>query len=367
MGAGILSKQGAGTDRHLECLRMRWTVVVPGALLPSAIAADVLAGASVPWLTQALARAEVPPAAAVETRRAAHLAWLWRQFGGAGAPVTAPYALRALDADADCAAQCWHVDPVHLEIARDRLLVRTPDDTPPAADAEAVLTLHLREALDELCADASPTLHVHAGRWLLTLARQWSLQATPLDGAIGESAFEHWPEGTDAGTWRRLLTDVQMRWHQEQLDVGRDAQDHRPINAVWLHGGGPWRPLPQQPYQAVVSDDPVLRGWAVASGLSIDALHGEEQAVAARGDAVTIRRELLAAAQVEAWGQWLDRLQRLEGSLHRLHDASFAAGYAELDLVLCGRRQVSVARLRRGDAWRFWRRQPMALLLAEAG
>jgi len=344
---------------------MRWTVVVPGGLLPSPIAADVLAGAATPWLARVLARAQAEPATTVDCNGAAHLAWLWRQFGGAGEPVTAPYALRALDADADCGAQCWHIDPVHFAFARDHLLVTSLDET-PTADEQAVLATHLRTALHELAADATPRLHQHQGHWLLTLARPWSMQATPLEGALGQSAHEHWPAGADAAAWRRLLTEVQMCWHQEPLNEAREALGRRAINALWLHGGGTWAPLPARPFGAVAGTDPVLRGWALASGLPREALHDEGAVAPARGDAVSIRRDLLLPAQFEAWGQWLEQLARLEAALRDLHEACFAAGYDELALVLCGRRQVRIVHLRRGDAWRLWRSTPLPSLFAEA-
>jgi hypothetical protein len=312
-----------------------------------------------------LARAQAEPATTVEANGATHLAWLWQQFGGTGEPVTAPYALRALDANADCAAQCWHVDPVHFAFARDHLLV-APLDESPTAEEEAVLIGHLTSALHELVAEAEPRLHPHRGHWLLTLARPWSMQATPLEGALGQSAHEHWPAGADAATWRKLLTEVQMRWHQEPMNEARETLGRRAINALWLHGGGSWAALPARPFGAVSGTDPVLRGWGLASGLRSDALHDEGDVAPARGDAVSIRRDLLLPAQFDDWGQWLEQLTQLEAALRDLYESCFAAGYGELALVLCGRRQVRIVRLRRGDSWRLWRSTPLPSLFAES-
>ena len=343
---------------------MRWTVVVPGGLLPSPIAVDVLAGAATPWLARALARAGTEPAAVADSAGAPHLSWLWQQFGGRGTPVTAPYALKALDSDAGPGAQCWHVEPVHFAFARDHLLV-TPLDDPPTPQEEATLATHLQAALDELAADDGPVLHRLHGHWLLTLARHWSLQASPLDGALGQPAHEHWPQGAGAGLWRRLLNDVQMRWHADASLDARESRGGKAINGLWLHGGGSWAALPARPFAAVADADPVLRGWALAAGLPREALPGDG-AVDRRGDAVSICRDLLVPAQFEAWGQWLDRLARLEARLRDLQRQCFDAGGDELALVLCGRREVRIARLRRGDRWKLWRRAPLAPLLAEA-
>jgi hypothetical protein len=345
---------------------MRWTVVVPGALLPSPIAADVVSAATMPWLSAALARGEVDddrhPG---DDTLAPHLHWLWRQFGGTGEPVTAPYALRALDPEADPGAQCWHVDPVHFAFARDHLLVGPLDEPPAGAEAEA-LAAHLRSALAERGADDQPTLHVHGSRWLLSLARPWSLRTTPLDGALGQSALDHWPTGDDATLWRRLLTEVQMRWHSDPVNELREAAGSTAVNAVWLHGGGTWAPLPSRPFVAVAGNDPVLRGWALASGVPDGAICDEGAMPPVRTDIVSIRGELLAPSQFEAWGQWIERLAQLDQRLRELQQTCFAAGGDELRLVLAGRRRARIARLRRRDAWRVWRKAAVAPLLAEA-
>ncbi len=345
---------------------MRWTVVVPGALVPDPIAADVLASAAAPWLARALTRAEFEPAQSFDSSGATHLAWLWQQFGGAaGTPVTAPYALRALDDSIDIGAQCWHFDPVHFAFARDHMLVSPPGDTPPSEDVVAMLAQHARAALGEVAASAQPQLHLLRKHWLLTLAAPWSLITTPLDAALGQSAHEHWPDGEDARLWRKLLTEIQMRWHQESLDEAREAGGERAINALWLHGGGAWRSLPKTPFTAAVSDDPTLRGWALASGVAAGALHAPGACPPAGAAVVSLWRGLLLASQFEAWGQWLAHLTALEEALQSLHQTIFAAGYKELALVLCGRREVRIVRLRNRDALRFWRRQRWAQAFTE--
>lgn len=346
---------------------MRWTLVVPGALLPSPLAADLLAHAATPWLRDALARARVEPDEAADDRDAPHLAWLWRRFGGSGAPVTAPYALAALDPGARVArdAQCWHLDPVHLSFARDHWLVMPLDDAPLRADEAAVLATHLCDALTEHVPGAELRWAEPRGGWLLRLARPWSLAATSLDGAIGQPAHEHWPEGEDARTWRKLLNDVQMRWHEASSNESREARGERTANALWLHGGGLWRALPERPFAAVVSDDPLLRGWAVAAGLPHGALHGAGAIPHPAGDVLSLWRGLLAPARIEAWGAWLPRFESFERTVRALRAATEAAGYDELALVLAGSRCVRTVVLRRGDGWRLWRRSTLADVLKD--
>src|SRR5258708_6332615 len=51
------------------------------------------------------------------------------------------------------------------------------------------------------------------------------------------------PQGRHASLWRRLLTEVQMRWHASRVNHEREARRQQAANGLWLHGGGAWRPL----------------------------------------------------------------------------------------------------------------------------
>lgn len=340
---------------------MTWTIVLPGALVPAPWAPDVLAQARAPRLAQRLRRA-LPAADAPNSADSElpHVAALWRAFGGTGEAVTAPYAWQACTGQApEPGLVLWHCNPVHFQFARDDLLV-----TPLAA--------HEALAADEaatLGALAEAAVREHDARllrpapmdWWLVPDAPWSIESRSLAVARGASVRAQWPRGRDAARWRRLLTDVQMRWHEHPVNLAREARGLPAVNALWLHGGGAWHPLPRLPFDALLDDDLALRGWMLASGCAPHALHGPDARPTVRR-ALALVGDLLAAQQLGAWGAWLERLAALDARLDGLLAHALAQAGA-VELWLCGAQRIRRLTLRAGDPWRLWRSQTLAQLL----
>lgn len=342
--------------------RMRWTVVVPGALVPAPLAADVIGAAVMPNLTRLVARSACSEAQPMHTScdGAAHLGWLWQRFSGRdSAPVSAPYAwaaLRAIDGS-PVPATLWCADPVHFAFARDHMLVSELTDL--VADEAQALAAAARESVQA----AGAELHVIDGHWFIAVARPWSLQTTPLAVAIGESVQHHLPEGEDSGRWRKLLTEVQISWHQHPVNQAREVRGAVEVNGLWLHGGGPFAALPDCGLAQVASEDPVVRGWALAAGVAPDQVRTDESS-AAGGNRLADWRHLFATFKAEAWGAWLPLIAQFDAWLGPLSVQAFGTG-AEVELVLCGRRHTRMLRLSAGDRWRAWRRQSLTDAFSE--
>lgn len=338
---------------------MRFFVVIPGALVPAAIAPEVLREARAPALRHmfkraAPARSEHAPEALAH---AAHWHWLWQRFGGdTQLPVSAPYAWRALQRDSATAAddrQIWHAEPVHFAFARDHLLVHRLD----------IATLSIDER-QQLAADAAGAVEAAGGRlailggrhWFIAFDSPWHLDTVPLDAAAGRSVQDTWPVGPDAPRWRKLLTEIQMGWHGHAVNAQREAAGRPAVNALWLHGGGVWTALPSAPFAALPDEHPTLRGWMLAAGRPPAACLSSDAMPAPDGDAATLRGALAAPAAAQAWGDWLDALQALDGEIDRLRQRAFEAGFASLELVLSGARNIRTVTVTAADRWRFWRR-----------
>lgn len=348
---------------------MRWFVVVPGALVPASLAVDVLAGTAAPRLAQRLARAaRGEETSGDETTRLPHLEWLWRAFEGpTRTPVTAPYAWRALNADGATNtrpdSQLWFCEPVHFAFARDHLLVAPLAEAPPdAVEAQA-----LAAAADEAAREAGAALRlIDHGHWFLQVDVPWQLDTVPLAAAFGRSADDVLPTGADAARWRRLLNEIQMRWHIHPVNAAREARGAPTVNALWLHGGGVWNPLPRAPFATLVSDDPVLRGWALAAGLPPSALLPAGATPNAKGDVLSVWDSLQSSAAVEDWGAWLALLPKFERMLESVCERAFGAGFESVELLLAGDRATRRFTLGAHDRWRFWRRAKLSALLGEA-
>lgn len=344
---------------------MQWSVVVPGALIPAPIAADVVGAAQLPHWLAWTARAQVtaPQSASMASAGAAHLGWLWRRFSGrSDAAVTAPYAWRALVGTTP-PAHLWQADPVHFAIARDHMLLATLGEL--TADEARALAAEAQPIL----ATAGAQLHCHADHWFVSFERAWSLTVPALDAALGESVQHRLPEGADATPWRRLLTEIQIAWHHHPVNEAREERGAAEVNGLWLHGGGAADALPPSGLASVSATDPAVRGWALAAGVPAAALRDSDDPGQPAGDALIVWPHLFAAAKAEAWGAWLPVAARFDAWLGALNEQASQAG-ADVELVLCGRSHTRSACVARADRWKPWRalRRPpvLAEVLAEA-
>ena len=296
-----------------------------------------------------------------------HRAWLWRAFAGEDSPpVTAPYAWRALNHATAITlpdeSQWWQIDPIHIVLARDHLRIGAGDDADMSGIEADALAIEADDVLREYGAHLKYLRH---DAWFLQTDEPWQLATVPLDAARGQSLADCLPTGPDAARWRKILTEIQMRWHHLPLNEAREAQRRPTINGVWLHGGGIWRPLQRAPFATIASDDATLRGWALAAGLAPAALVADNELPRhTGGDAVSLWTGLLEPARLEAWGLWLERLAAFETWLAELLTCAFGAGLG-VELVLCGDQTARTFSLRKNDALRFWRRATLADLLEE--
>lgn len=347
---------------------MRWTLVVPGALVPAPIATDVMAAAHAPRLARLIARARIgaPQATSSATLGAAHWGWLWQRFAGRDdVPVTAPAAWHALDpADrlGDIApGTVWQAEPIHFAVARDHMLALplTDADALDASEAAALV------AAAQACAHAAGArVQVFDHHWFMRFDTPWQLQAAPLDVALGASIQDLLPHGADRARWRRLLTEIQIAWHHHAVNAAREERGARAVNGLWLHGGGQLPALPPCGFGQVACDEPAVRGWAQAAGVPPDSVTALAADLAPQGNALAVWPHLFAACKADAWHPWLAALAGLDAWLAPLAQRAQAVG-AQIELVLCGRTRTRSIVIDGGNRWRLWRRADLAATFGE--
>ncbi len=187
--------------------------------------------------------------------------WLAGRFGLEGdVPAGALSALARGIAPGDA---LWaRADPVHLHLARDRLIL-APHGAFQVAPAEA-------EALcDALNRHFAGSLELHPA-----LPHAWCAK---LDGALGLAAPSPLemagrdvelvvPRGKAAGRAQRLLNEAQMVLHAHPANEAREARGEPALNSLWLWGEGALPAGASSPWHAVLCDDPVLAGLARSAG-----------------------------------------------------------------------------------------------------
>ena len=75
------------------------------------------------------------------------------------------------------------------------------------------------------------------------------------------------PTGKDAAPYHRLHSEIQMALHLSAVHRRREQAGQRPINALWIWGGGVSPERQPRALPPLFADDPLLRGyWHSAAG-----------------------------------------------------------------------------------------------------
>src|SRR6266568_5191760 len=80
------------------------------------------------------------------------------------------------------------------------------------------------------------------------------------------------PSGPDAMRFHALMNEAQMLLHEHPVNAEREARGEPALNSVWFWGGGVIDAAKAQPFSAVITDDPLARGLALAAGIRALAL-----------------------------------------------------------------------------------------------
>ena len=298
-------------------------LVVPGLSRPWP---EGLAPPATPRLDRLLARADLGPGAAsgaealfdrfelpVAARSPAPI--LWRGLTGQPAP-----------------GWVVEVHPVHLRPDRDRLLLFPL----PPGDLEPGEAAPFRDRFDAHFGELGLRLHLFAGpHWFVTTEQASRARFTPLEQALTMPLDEAMPAGEEAGAWRRWMNEVQMLFHDLEVNARREAQGRLSVNGLWpASAGRDPGPTGRAPRVVGAPREPLLQGLsalAVEENADDELIYFDDLARAhALGEAQALYR---ARARLET------RLVDLLGGELKLHDA---AGHTW--------------HWRPAMRWRFWRR-----------
>lgn len=177
---------------------------------------------------------------------------------GRPAPVEGQAALRMWGQTGD-RPSAWiaAADPVYLEPRMDHLWLHAL--SPPHLETAALSRLvdHLQQTLGDASAFGFARLrdcgYITAAEPVAT-AR---FSATALD----QCAPDHFmPAGPEAAGHRRIVSEIEMALHDHPVNREREAAGLKPVNSLWLWGGGSAPAAGSEPLPPLYSDDPLLRG-----------------------------------------------------------------------------------------------------------
>lgn len=337
-------------------------IFVPGLLWPSSVLRDTVRDQSLPTLAWLLGRAQ-----SQSHQHGVHH-WL---AGHCGLAMPLPVAPLRLLADAVAAPSLeihprsktlyWLcLDPAPVSVQARAVLLTDPASLALNEDENQALCT----ALIELLAPFGQLFSFHSGRWYLGVAGPTLPEATSLPEAIDEPLPVPFPTREASSPWRATLMEAQMLLANHPISRLRQAAG-RPTPAIlWPWGGGSLPATVTCPWTSIVSDDPLLRGLALAAGLSPSALpkHFEPDEF---WDNTLIHLPHCASTGRNALA-WLAALHDLERHwLKPMLEALDHGVLSGLTLVAGGRREIRQWTLRRRQRWYFWQRPASLLALTD--
>ena len=367
-------------------------LLLPFALPSAADAATALHTLARPALDRLLARATLNERVIGEDfqRTLPHERWIAQQFRVVnglpnGSPTgssdrsskqaadeapLAPYMLLA-DGGTPGDATWACIEPVHVRIARDHLVLIDPA-TLGVEDQEARTLFNVVKPLIE---DLGLTIQApQAVRWYVTGESLGTLAgASPLR-ASGRN-IEIWlPHEAGTGersrAWMKLQNEVQMAWFEHPLNEAREMRGLPAINSIWLHAQGAMRSV-TSPFARVMSNAAATRGLALAASIVPEAPPASFTALLAdrnQPDGRTlIELDPFSAPFIEQdWPRWNDALGALEHDWFAPALAALENGtLGTLGITLCSDTGSVSLTVTRGALRKFWRRRPIAALFIE--
>jgi hypothetical protein len=333
-------------------------ILLPFALPPAEIARDLLRELKAPAFAQLLSRAKSGSDPARECfegfhRALPHEIWLARCFGveGAGSPQAAPGLMQALGLPAEPGT--WFLlQPVHIHIARDHLVL-TDQRQLQISDTEA---RDLFSIAQELFAETGKTLlYGNAATWFVR-ADEWAQLQTSSPDAAGGRNIDIWmPSGPGERDWRKVQNEVQMHWFTHPINAEREASGRKPINSIWLWGGGSFADHQDALYATAFN----LDGWMQAFAPRVSRHARADSALAALasipGRSLACLDKLIEPALSNDWARWLANMQELEAAWFApLLDALKSGKLQKATFILSDDAQLARFAVTRSSLRKFW-------------
>jgi hypothetical protein len=390
-------------------LANRLHLLLPFALPAAADASTALHDIKSPALDRLVARATLVERVIGEDfqRTLPHERWVARQFGalpgGAAAADEAPLAPYMLRADGgEPGNATWAcVQPVHVRIAHDHLVLIDPASLDLSNDEAGALLAVARPLIEELGVRIEaprPTRWYLSGDGFGTLAGASPLRASGRNIEIWLPHEAH--SGERSRAWMKLQNEVQMAWFEHPVNEAREARGLPAVNSIWFHAQGAAQTV-RSPFARVLSEAAATRGLAMTAGVATAAPPASFAALraagAARDDAAgnasgiasnngrlgasatqvtpnantngttLVELDPFSAPYIEQdWARWNDAFAAMQTDWFEPALAALQSGeLAELGLTLCGDTGSVTLSVTRGDLRKFWRRRVLASLFIE--
>lgn len=202
-------------------------------------------------------------------------------------------------------ANLLHADPVYLKPDMDNVQLFRPENL----NMEQAQTY--AKAFNDFYENhgfrmQSPT----PDRWYVSAPQSFETPEATLDQVTGRNLRSFLTAGKQSKEWNGLFTEVQMLFHDLDVNQARQAGGELPVSGVWLSGGGEPPVVGRHIIEALQGDDPLLHGLAIHAGLP-----QADGAESAGGSHLVVMQDCHEAWMAMDFFAWLDAVQRVEESL----------------------------------------------------
>lgn len=225
-----------------------------------------------------------------------------------------------IDTGESAPEHCVCMELIHFQADKDnaRLLPQLALDI---SDDECE---QLLSSLTQLIAeDGLSVFRAASGRCYLTGMPTHALDTWPAHAVANGKIANYLPRQSDAGDWRRFLTEVQMLFHAHPVNTLRAEQRKLPINGMWFWGGIKGTQLTPVTGYALFADDAYSRGFCAALN----------KASSGNIDGTTVE---LSGTKATSWAE-LEQSSVLNGQIehivivnHHVYDAWLRGDHASL-------------------------------------
>lgn len=340
---------------------------LPFALMPQEMARDLLRELKMPALAMLLARGKPVLHQSNEdfSRALPHELLLAQCFGlpptqGNCSPQLAASVIRALGLQVQ--SGFWFiVQPAHLHIARDHLVLTDPRQLNLSEQDSCALFETVQPLFEE---SGKTLLYGDASTWLLRADDWQTLQTSTPDAASGHNIDIWMPHGEQARDWRRLQNEVQMHWHTHTVNDAREERGLKPVNSLWLWGGASapaQTPANESTVLFTAGDQPTLFAAAATKANFVSSLQDIFAAQVPNG--VLMLDNLIAPALAGDWAEWLERFHALESTWFApLLTARQTGKLEKVSVTLSDNTTINSYAIGKTSLHKFWRTPSLARL-----
>jgi hypothetical protein len=224
------------------------------------------------------------------------------------------------------------LSPCHIHVAMDHLVLLEPSRLELIeSEAKALFEIAL-PLVQEL---GMELIYGTPSQWFIRAQAWQELYTSSLEACSGHPMTIWLAQGDQARAWRKLQNEIQMAWHDHEINQTREAQGKKAINTVWLHGG---------------------------SNLDINTAHRAHLCPnfsdwKTQQQPRVLLNQLSESALNEDWGTWLLELEQLEKTWFvPLLDEFKHGKIKRIKFILSDEQHLHEHILIPIDRWKFWRK-----------